>query len=80
MPNQSSTLYAAVTPSDTVDLPKGRCRAIYVGTSGDIAIQHVDGDNTPVTFKGVGSGTMLPLSATRVLATNTTATDVVAVY
>ena len=78
--NQISTLYVAVTTSDSSDLPNGRCRAIYVGTSGNLAVQHTDGGNSPVTFKNVGDGVLLPIGATRVLSTGTTAADIVAVY
>jgi hypothetical protein len=66
--------YAAVTPSDTVDLGVG-ARSFYVGVAGDIAVAGFD--NTVVLFKAVPVG-VLPISARRINATNTTATNIVA--
>lgn len=69
--------YAAVTASDTVNIPGGPARSLYVGTGGDVAAVPV-GATTAVVFKNVGAGTTLPIFAVRVNATATTATDVVA--
>ena len=68
--------FAAVTPSDTVDLPV-TARGLFVGTAGNVAVIGA-GDSLPVTFKNVANGTVLPLCVKRVLATGTTATDIVA--
>lgn len=67
----------AVTPSDTVDLAIAT-RAIYVGVSGDIKVNMV-GTGT-VTFTGVPQGAVLPIRASRVYATGTTATTLIGVY
>lgn len=69
---------AAITPSDTKDLPKSPCVAIFVGTTGNVAIITATGNT--VTFKNLPSGQPLDVAATRVLATGTTATDLVALY
>lgn len=69
--------YAAVTASDTVDIPGGPARALYVGTGGDVSV-HPVGSSTAVVFKNVGGGTVLPVVAKRVASTATTATDIVA--
>jgi len=57
-------------------------KALYVGTAGDITLVTA-GDlsvaGTPVLFKAVPVGT-LPVQVRRVLATGTTATDLVALY
>lgn len=67
----------AITKSDTQMTTQ--CRAIYVGTSGDLAVKF-SGDGTAITFKNVPSGTLLPLSATHIMSTNTTASDIVALF
>ena len=59
-----------VTPSDTTKL--GDTRGIYVGGAGDVAVTMFDG--TTATFKAVPVGTLLPISVSKVMATNTTAT------
>jgi hypothetical protein len=61
---------AAVVTSDTVDLAI-RPRAIYVGGTGDIVATM---GGTDLTFKAVPVGTWLWISPTRIKATGTTAT------
>ncbi len=70
------TRAAAVTLSDTVDLPFVS-RALYVGGAGDIVLWPVDSVGT-VTLKAVPVGTMLNIRVRRVSATLTTATNLVA--
>ncbi len=67
----------AVVPSDMVDLGFSS-RSIYVGVSGDIAVHMID-EATPVIFKAVPVG-ILPIRVDRVLATGTTANDLVALW
>jgi hypothetical protein len=69
----------AVTPSDTLDLPSGTCRALWVGGAGDVALI-ADRDSAAVTIKAVDAGTILPVRTRRVMSTNTTATSIVALY
>lgn len=71
------TVAAAVTPSDTVDFTLGKCQALYVGGAGNI-VAIVGG--VAITFTAVPVGTVLRVSATRVNATSTTATGLVALY
>lgn len=67
----------AVTPSDATVLPI--TRALYVGGAGNLAVtMGEDGNN--VTFVGVLAGMVYPLQVSKVLATNTTATNIVALY
>lgn len=66
----------AVTPSDSVDLP-GVTRGIYVGTGGTVVVVPVDGDAT-VTYTNVANGQVLPIQITRVNATSTTASGIIA--
>jgi hypothetical protein len=65
----------AVTPSDTTDLHN--VRALYIGTTGDIAIVTIGGAS--VTFANVPVG-FFPVRCTKVKSTGTTATDIVALY
>ena len=69
---------AAVTPSDSADLVY-RTRALYVGTGGNISV-NMAGTGAAVVFTGVPSGSVLPISVTRVLSTDTTASDIVALW
>lgn len=61
-----------ITPSDSTlfdPLP----RALWIGTGGDLSVTMADGSTG--TFIGVPSGTLLPLSVSKVLAA-TTASDI----
>lgn len=66
----------AVTPSDTTII---NCRAIYVGGAGNVAIKTQSGA-TAVTFTAPPVGTILPIviDGGMIMATNTTATLLVA--
>ena len=64
----------AVTPDDDVSL--SGVRALYIGVSGDVSIV-TRGRVTPVVFKSAPIG-ILPVQATKVRATGTTATNIVA--
>jgi hypothetical protein len=69
-------VFLAITPSDTDDLPAGRTAAIFVGTAGTVAVQDQAGNTVSFTAP-VG---VLPIAVKRVLATGTTATNLVALY
>ncbi len=68
---------AAVTPDDATDLGR-RTRSVYVGGAGDLAV-HMAGESVPVVFRNIPAG-LLPVRVDRVLATGTTATDIVALW
>jgi len=55
---------------------RGAC--IYVGNSGDVEVL-LEGGNT-VVFVGVATGAFLPILAKQVISTNTTATNMLALY
>lgn len=69
---------AAVTPDDAADLATFT-RGLYVGVDGNVRV-HMTADAAEVTFVGVAAGSVLPVSVRRVLATGTTATDIVALW
>ena len=70
------TKAAAVTKHDSAAQTLLPCDALYVGGAGDVAVIMKGG--TTVTFVGVLAGTVLPIGITRVNATNTDATSIVA--
>ena len=65
----------AITPSDSTNIT-ARPDAIYVGVSGDISCVMKSGT---VVFKNVPVG-IFPISPSRINSTNTTATDMFAMY
>ena len=65
----------AVTPSDSTTLTP--TRALYVGGTGDVAVVMADG--VTLTFTAVPAG-ILPVQVVKVLATGTTATNIVALW
>lgn len=67
---------AVITPSDiTVINPTS---AFYVGGDGNITVETISG--TVITFNNVVGGSIIPLRIIKVLSTNTTATDIIALY
>ena len=66
----------AITPHDSNSQPGLPCRALFVGGAGALAV--IDGSGAAVTLTGVVAGTVLPLEVSRVKATGTTATNIVA--
>lgn len=67
---------ADITPHDTNNLGNG-CRAIWVGTAGNVKVTTVQDDT--VTFQNVPVG-WLPVRAKIVWSTGTTASGLVAVW
>jgi len=66
---------AAVSPNDSTDLPNVS-RALWVGTSGAITVTMISGvDLTLVNAQG-----LIPLRVSRVKATGTDATNIVALW
>lgn len=80
MPEETNpaTDHAAVTKSDATkyDPP---FRALYIGTTGDVAIK-ANPYGVAVTYKAVPAGTILPVNAHQVMATGTTAADIVGLW
>ena len=65
-----------ITPNDSTDLPAGDTRAIYIGGDGNLAVITAAGNS--VTFVGLKAGSVLPVRASRVKSTGTTATSLIA--
>ena len=75
---------AAVTPSDTTDIQpinggtsSNGC-VLYIGGAGNVRVTTDGGDD--VVFVGLAAGQFIPVQVTRVWATNTTATNIVALW
>jgi hypothetical protein len=64
-----------ITPSNTTVL--NPTRAIYVGVAGNLNVVMYDG--TTAIFNALAAG-MYPLSVTKVMATSTTATNIIGLY
>jgi hypothetical protein len=65
---------ATVTPSDTVDIPGGKCRALHISVAGTLRVTMGGATvNFPVMPVGIHR-----LSVSRVHATGTAATGIVA--
>lgn len=70
------TKAVAVTPSDATVV---NARALYIGGAGNVAIK-TDSAATAVTFIAPPVGTVLKVQAFNVMSTNTTATNIVALF
>jgi hypothetical protein len=74
----SYNVFQALTPSDTVDLPRGLTQALWVGSGGDVAA--VSADNRVTVFAAVPAGSWLPIAVRRVNASGSSASGLVALY
>jgi hypothetical protein len=70
-----ATRAAAVTPNDSTVV---NAISLYIGTTGNVAVVLKEGD-AAVTFSTVPVG-ILRVNAYKVMATNTTASNIVALY
>lgn len=76
---EQATVAVSVTPDDSNDLAR-KGAALYIGVTGDVEVHMADDDSdTAIVFKNVPVGFM-PVQVDRVLATNTTATEILALY
>jgi len=67
-----------VTPSDSNDLAQPAL-FLYVGATGDVTV-NTTGGSTQVLFKAIQAGTVLPVRASRVWSTGTSAGYIVAIF
>lgn len=70
---------AVIVPSDTVNIPTGPTRGIFVGVAGNITAVFSAPGEVAVLLKNVPVGEH-PWSVIRINATATAATDMVALY
>lgn len=76
--NDPARSLQAVTPSDTLLLPGGTCRALSALVAGNVVVI-ADGDTVAQTIY-IGQGGVFPIQAKQVKETNTTATGILAMY
>ena len=78
---------AAVTPSDTADIPsvstdpgagKNNGCVLFVGGAGNLKVKTIGGDE--VTFSNINTGAFIPVQVVRGFATGTTATNILALW
>ena len=77
---------SVVVPSDTLDIPslstspeqRNNGCVLYVGGTGDIRVLTAGGND--VKFASIATGTFMPVQVLRVFNTNTTATNIVALW
>lgn len=67
---------ASVTLSDSAEIPV--TRSLFIGVGGNVQVQMADGQT--VVFKNTNTGSILPVQVTKVFTTNTTATDIIALF
>jgi hypothetical protein len=67
---------ASVSTNDTARIDP--TRALFIGGAGNVKVDTVGGST--VTFNGLTAGSVLSVQVTRVYATGTTATDIIAMY
>ena len=67
-----------VVPSDVTLFVRGVCNGIYIGGAGNVTVLTEIG--SVVTFTAPPVGSIIPIRATRVNATATTATLMLAMY
>lgn len=66
-----------VAPMDDADLPNGPCRGLHVGAAGRVMVRDAYGGEVALTSS---AGQYHPVVVVRVLASGTTADDIVALY
>lgn len=72
---QQPTKVTAVTKHDDTDITATASKGLWIGTGGDVAVKGV-GDSAATTLLAVPSGTYIPGAYQRVMATNTTASNI----
>jgi hypothetical protein len=77
MSSVPAVMHRVVSPSNTDNLPDGRCRALYVGVGGNVSVIL---NGVTCVYQGVPSGSVLPINADRVTIANTSASAIIALY
>ena len=75
--NGPITALRLIVPNDQADLPHGVTRGLYVGVAGIVALIDASGS---VSHLSSGAMQYHPISVRRILASNTTAEDIIALY
>ena len=78
---RQGTTGVIVTPSDTVDITginPNTPATLFVGTGGNIQVITIGGST--LILNNIADGSFLPIQVTRVMATSTTAGDIIALF
>jgi len=79
--NEPSTVWAAITPSDTVDIPRKMNNLLptrlYAAGAGDVTVLDADGTSALFVF---AAAEIRDISPTRVMSTGTTATGIIGLW
>ena len=67
----------SITPSDSTNLPNAT-RGIYIGGDGNLNLRTIGG--SVVVFQNLVAGTVLPVRATAIYSSNTSATGLIGLY
>lgn len=74
MTYRSDRLYSDAVAVTTSDTTEQNYSGLYIGVTGDVTVKMASG--TTETFKNAQEGTILPIVTTKVMATGTTATNI----
>lgn len=74
----NADIFAATGKSFAIYRPETQGAVLYVGGEGNLRVTTASG--TSATFVGLLAGTFLPINVTRVNATGTTATNIIAIW
>lgn len=74
----SANIFTATSKDYSIFAENNTPSVLYVGGAGNLRVLTEGGDD--VTFNGVLAGSYLPIQVYRVFATNTTATNIVAIW
>lgn len=72
--------WVAVVPSDTVDLPEGVCKGLYINGGGVLVFLPANNTDSEVVTINVADGTYQGGFVRRVKSTSNTATGIWALY
>jgi len=78
---RQGTTGVVVTPSDSTNITGSNANTpatLFVGVGGNIEVITLGGST--LLLKNIPSGSFMPIQVTRVRSTNTTATDIVAIF
>lgn len=74
----NADIFAATGKSYAIYRPEKQGAVLYVGGEGNLSVTTASG--TTATFVGLLAGTFIPINVTRVNATGTTATNIIAIW
>ena len=75
--NISSSAPAVSHAAIVINTPFTKCRGVYVGVGGDVSAVV---NSVTVVYKNAATGSVLPIQATNITTSGTTATNLVALY